>query len=351
MTDDQWRLLLSVLDGELHDPLPVGFIADSPWLPTWVDCNIMDFFASEDVWFDAHLRAAQTFPQAMFLPGFWSEYGMCTEPSAYGCQCTWGEDEFPFPQPCILSHDAIDEMRQPDPRRHGLLPLVLRRLQRAQSRMAETGHKIRFAVARGPWNVASFLMGTTDFLVGFRTDPEKTELIIKKVTAFLVDWLQYQKKVFPDIEGIMILDDLIGFCGRDDVIKLGTPYMKKIFSAFDAKVRFFHNDADGVPCAPLLPEWGVNLYNFGYEHSLTQMRELTGGGVTLLGNIPPRDVLAQGKPADVERAVLKSLEPLADRRRLILSCGGGLPPFVNTENLNAFLRAAGHEVEAQACAA
>jgi uroporphyrinogen decarboxylase len=127
--------------------------------------------------------------------------------------------------------------------------------------------------------------------------------------------------------------------------------MKKIFSAFDAKVRFFHNDADGVPCAPLLPEWGVNLYNFGYEHSLTQMRELTGGKVTLLGNIPPRDVLAQGKPADVEKAVFKSIEPLADRSRLILSCGGGLPPFVNTDNLNAFLRAAGHEVEAQACAA
>jgi len=25
----------------------------------------------------------------MFLPGFWSEYGMCTEPSAFGARCSF----------------------------------------------------------------------------------------------------------------------------------------------------------------------------------------------------------------------------------------------------------------------
>src|SRR5205085_374407 len=132
------------------------------------------------------------------------------------------------------------------------------------------------------------------------------------------------------------------FCSAADVAQFGTPYMKKIFAAFDAKVRFFHNDADGVPYAPMLPEWGVNLYNFGFEHPLRQMQELTQGKVTLLGNIPPRDVLAFGKPQDVERAVIKSVEPLSDKRRLILSCGGGLPPFVSTRNLQAFMHAAGY---------
>ena len=31
----------------------------------------------------------------MFLPGFWSEYGMCTEPSAFGAKCVWYENAFP----------------------------------------------------------------------------------------------------------------------------------------------------------------------------------------------------------------------------------------------------------------
>ena len=59
--------------------------------------------------------------------------------------------------------------------------------------------------------------------------------------------------------------------------------------------------------------------------------------MTLLGNIPPRDVLAQGTPADVAASVRAALEPLTDRSRIILSCGGGLPPAVPTENILAVL--------------
>ena len=33
----------------------------------------------------------------MFLPGFWAEYGMCTEPSAFGAKLVWTEDDFPHP--------------------------------------------------------------------------------------------------------------------------------------------------------------------------------------------------------------------------------------------------------------
>jgi uroporphyrinogen decarboxylase len=68
---------------------------------------------------------------------------------------------------------------------------------------------------------------------------------------------------------------------------------------------------------------------------------LTGGGITLLGNIPPRDVLARGSIDDVRQAVWKLLDSIEDPGRIILSCGGGMPPDVPTENLEAFLEAAG----------
>jgi hypothetical protein len=32
MTDSAWNDLLRIIGGELLDPLPVGFIIDSPWL-------------------------------------------------------------------------------------------------------------------------------------------------------------------------------------------------------------------------------------------------------------------------------------------------------------------------------
>ncbi len=60
-----------------------------------------------------------------------------------------------------------------------------------------------------------------------------------------------------------------------------------------------------------------------------------------MGGIPPRDVLAAGTADDVRRSVRETLDGLPDRRRVILSCGGGMPPAVPTENIKAFLEEAG----------
>ncbi len=42
MTGEQWNKLLAVINGELVEPLPVGFIVDSPWLPEWAGISILD---------------------------------------------------------------------------------------------------------------------------------------------------------------------------------------------------------------------------------------------------------------------------------------------------------------------
>jgi len=105
-------------------------------------------------------------------------------------------------------------------------------------------------------------------------------------------------------------------------------------------VRFFHNDAEGLICAPHLADIGINLFNFSHTHPLQAMREAVGKDVALLGNIPPRDVLAQGAPGQVRQSVHEILESVEDTRGLILSCGGGMPPGVPAGNIDAFLAAA-----------
>ena len=59
-----------------------------------------------------------------------------------------------------------------------------------------------------------------------------------------------------------------------------------------------------------------------------------------MGNIPPRDVLARGTPEEVGQSVAEALASVDDKRRIILSCGGGTPPGVSTANLDAFYAAA-----------
>ncbi len=337
MTNEQWATLLAVIDGERVDPLPVGFIIDSPWLPNWAGMTLLDYFSSEEKWFEANMKAIREFPDVLFLPGFWSEYGMCTEPSAFGARCSFWENEFPFADVTITDVQQIRSLKRPDPRFHGLPPMVLKRLKLMQPKIQREGHEIRFAVARGPLNVASFLMGNNEFLMAIRTDPEEILCLLSLVTDFLVDWVQVQAEAFSTIDGVLILDDLIGFVGENDFQQFALPYLKRLFEAIDVRVKSLHNDARGLITAKYLPEMGVNLFNFAFEHSLSEIHELTGSTVTLLGNIPPRDVLAGGTPDDVRRSVREMLDGAADHRRLIVSCGGGMPPAVPTENIRAVL--------------
>ncbi|MCF7687708.1 MAG: hypothetical protein K9M98_14665 [Cephaloticoccus sp.] len=336
MTTPQWETLLAVIRGESIRPLPTGFIIDSPWLPNWAGHTILDYFTSDPVWLGSHQRALTEFPDTMFLPGFWSEYGMCTEPSAFGAVSIWTENEFPFAKPMIRSPEEVDLLEKPNVRTDGLLPFVIKRLQHARPEIERNGHAIRFAVARGPLNIATFLMGTTEFLECLKLEPTRMHRLLGLITDYLVDWIAWQRECFPSIDGILLLDDIVGFVGEADFRAFGLPYLQRVY-ATDVTVKFFHNDAPCKVAAPFLADAGINLLNFGVQHSLAEMQTWTGGKVALLGNLPPRDVLALGTPADVEREVEKMLGSLPDQTRLIPSCGGGVPPGVPTANLRCFI--------------
>jgi uroporphyrinogen decarboxylase len=339
MTDQQWQTIVAMVRGESRMPLPTAFIIDSPWLPNWSGTSILDYYADEQVYFDANMRAIRTFPDAIMLPGFWSEYGMCTEPSAFGSVSMWGENEFPFAKRVLRSAADLDTLELPNPRTDGLLPFVIKRLARLQPRIEAEGHRIRMAVSRGPLNIASFLMGTTEFLLLLKTDPGAAHRLLSLVTDFMVDWIAWQRECFPSIDGLLVLDDIVGFISGRDFETFGLPYLTRVFDT-DMTVKFFHNDAPCKACAPFLPGIGINLLNFGVQHTLAEMRAWTDNRVTLLGNLPPRDVLAKGTPADVARGVQDMLAGLGDDlSRIVVSCGGGMPPGVPTCNITAFIEA------------
>ena len=340
MTDNQWDELVAVLNGAPRTRPTIGFIIDSPWLPNWFGIDILDYFTNQDLWFEANRKAIETFPEVTFLPGFWSEFGMCTEPSAFGAKCVFHQNEFPFAEKVIREVAQIDDLVEPNPATDGLLPFMLNRLKSVRPRLEDMGHKIRFSVSRGPLNIATFLMGTTEFLMALKTDPDRAHKLLRVITSFLKKWHALQRETFPSIDGMFLLDDIVGFIGGEDFREFGLPYFKEIY-ADGGTVKFFHNDAQCAKSIACYPEIGINLYNPGIFNTLAELRQMSANRLTILGNIPPRDVLAKGSPADVRAAVQKLLSETPDRSKLILSCAGGMPPGVSTENIAAFIAAVG----------
>lgn len=337
MTTEQWERLINIIYGKENDDPVTGFIVDSPWIPGWYGISSIDYYSSDDLWFKSNIKIHQTFPDTIFLPGFWSEYGMIAESSAFGAPVVWGKLTLPFAKKIINSVEDIRLLKKPDPSKDGMLPFVINRLRINKNKINDSGHKIKFAISRGPLNIASYLMGATELMLAISMHPDKIHKLLKLITGFLEEWLKFQKEIFPSIEGIFILDDIVGFLGENHIKEFFVPYFKDIFSAFDARIKFFHNDAHGLVCAPYLEGIGVNMFNFSFKHSLTDMRRKTGERMVLVGNIPPRDVMANGSVNDVRSGVEKAWKSINRKEKIIWSCGGGMPPGVSTENLMTFI--------------
>jgi uroporphyrinogen decarboxylase len=339
MRNSSWNDLLSVIDGKNPGYQPVGFIIDSPWIPGWYGISTIDYYASDDLWLKANLKAISDFPDVWFLPSFWSEYGMCTEPSAFGSRMIFLQNTLPHAERILSGIEAAENLPQPNVKTDGMLPFMISRLKNNQKAIIEADHQIRFAIARGPLNIATFLMGTTEFMMALAMDPDGSHRLLKKITDFVCDWVAWQKECFPSIDGVLILDDIMGFVGEVEFEEFVLPYFKRIFESAGVKVRFLHNDAEGLITAKNLPAMGVNMFNYSFNHSIGEIRELAGPDVVLVGNIPPRDVLAAGTPQQVDAAVKKAFSETTDRTRIIWSAGGGMPPDVKNENIHAFINA------------
>ncbi len=108
---------------------------------------------------------------------------------------------------------------------------MISRLKNNEKAIKDADHQIRFAVARGPLNIASFLMGTTEFMMALTMDPDGSHKLLKKITDFICDWLSWQKECFPSIDGVLILDDIIGFVGETEFQEFVILILKRYFQS------------------------------------------------------------------------------------------------------------------------
>ncbi len=340
MTDAQWDSLLRLVRGDRFESPPVGLLVDGPWISYWHGVSLLDYYASDRIWLEANLSAVQAFPDVHLLAGFWGEFGMSTNPSAFGCRCIWPEKGFPTVDKLLDGYEAIDRLKKPDCRTDGLHPFILKRLEHAQGAMEGIGHRIRFATTHGPITIASYLLGHTELLIGMKTDPAAIHKLLALVTEFVVDWVECQKVDFASIEGVMVLEDLMGFLGEGDFAEFAQPYMTAIFEALQVPIKMLHNDAFGLITAGHLAEMGVNLFNFSFEHPVNEIRALAGPEIALMGNVPPRDVLGLGSCDDVRQSVTDVVRAIDCHHRLLVSGGGFVPPGTTAEKIQTLCRAA-----------
>jgi uroporphyrinogen decarboxylase len=239
----------------------------------------------------------------------------------------------------LRSIDEVDRLVQPNPYKDGLMPFILNFYRRMEPRVNDAGHLIKVVAARGPMTTASHIMGVTNFLLGIKVQPTKTHQLLRMTTKLVIDWLEAQANALKDVEGILILDDIVGFVGPKDYQEFGHPYFTEVFGAFPNMIRLFHNDMNNPISFKYLRDWPVDVFNFSHNIDISKARELVGSDICLMGNVPPLDVLVNGSPEDVWCAAKNCIQK-HPQTGLLLSVGGGTSPGTPGENIRALIDAA-----------
>ena len=183
----------------------------------------------------------------MLLPGFWAEYGMCTEPSAFGAKCVWYENAFPSAAKMLHDYGDMARLKKPNCRTDGLLPFVIRAAGAlpAGDRSGGPPHPFR----RRARAAEHRLLPARPHRVPHRREDQSRRnpppagcrhRVPRRLDRPAGRDVRFDRRHLP--------------AGRFDRVSCATttfkqfalPYLKQIFESRKVSVRFLHNDAAGI---------------------------------------------------------------------------------------------------------
>ncbi len=340
MKPEQWDIFKRAARLEKLDKIPMALIVDSPWIPGYLGIQHMDYFLDPELWFQSNLKINKEFSDVIFVPSWWMEYGMAAEPSALGSKIKFWQDNTPSEYHTLYHIEDIDNWPDYEVESDAFMGMTLHRMKMHKQRILDLGEVLPFVTSRGPLCTAGFVRGTTDFMIDIVEKPEWAHKLIDRCTSLIIDWLKAQQKIIgPTVEGIFILDDIVGFINEEHYKEFAHPYLKRICDAFPKDwVKLYHNDAEIDACLNYLPDAGFNVLNWGKKTDIAEVKERVGKRMCLMGNVNPLEIGVRGTPEEVREATLEVLEK-SEGEGIILSVGGGTSPGMPKENIMAMLQA------------
>ncbi len=340
MRREQWEIFKRAARLEKLEQIPMALIIDSPWIPGYLGLNHMDYYLDPELWFQSNLKIHREYPDIIFVPSWWMEYGMAAEPSALGAKIKFWQNNTPSEYHTLYQVEDLEKFPEYEVENDAFMAMTLHRIKMHKQRIFDQGEILPLVTSRGPLCTAGFVRSTTEFMIDIVEKPEWAHKLIDRCTSLTIDWLKAQANIMGDaVEGIFILDDIVGFINEEHYLEFAHPYLKKICDAFPKDwVKIYHNDAEITACLDHLPDCGFNVLNWGKQTDIAEVKARGGGRMCLMGNVNPLEIGVRGTPEEVHEATLEVLEK-SGGEGIILSVGGGVSPGMPRENILAMLQA------------
>jgi len=150
MLPSQWDTFKRAARREKLDKVPMALIVDSPWIPGYLGLKHMDYYLDPELWFESNLKIMREFPEIIFVPSWWMEYGMAAEPSILGSKIKFWQDNTPSEYHTLYRLEDIDQFPEYEVEADAFAALTLHRIGMIKQRIFDHGYILPMVTARGP---------------------------------------------------------------------------------------------------------------------------------------------------------------------------------------------------------
>jgi uroporphyrinogen-III decarboxylase len=327
-----------------QEGVPVVLWDNAPPLTRLFRVSEKQYHHDPDVKLHTQLLAITEFPEVMWIPGVFADFGTVIEGSILGCRVIWFDDDAPHAAPAIDSIEGVRHLRPKDIRHDGLTAVVLDQLRffwkHLDSRLVEQyGYLDGLAFSMGPIEVAAQVRGYGELLTDLYDHPKKVHELLALTTETVIEWVRVQEGVNGRLKRLIMPEHFPSNLSLEHFEEFCFPYLKMVYEAFSyVPFRMYHNEGDTNHMFHRIPDFGANVFHCGLV-DLSRAKEVIGAQVCLMGNLSATAVLFTGTPAEITQACRECLSVAAPRGGYLLSCGGAFAPGTPRENLRAVIAA------------
>jgi uroporphyrinogen decarboxylase len=293
---------------------------------------------------NAQLQVQDMFPEALLLPGAWPDFGVAVEPSFFGCEIQFQENDPPWVRTRIPDIKEILRQTSVDPEKDGFGPEMLNQYRYMWENLDKSyidrfGYLDGLGYTLGPMDTAAELLGYNQLMVELIDHPKLVRDMFDLITDCLIQWLKAQEKVNGKLKRLLIPEHAHAQVSPEHFEEFCFPYISRIFREFPEAMRLYHNEGEVYHVMERIPEFGADFFHFGTEIGETKKR--IGKEVCLMGNIDPLEVMLRGNGDTVRQAAKSCLEIGAEGGGFLLSTAGGMAPGTPRANIQAAIEVAG----------
>ncbi len=298
-----------------------------------MDISVKDLISSSDLQANAMKIICDRVPSLASV----SLMDLSLEAEAFGSQIRFSEDEIPTVIGSVVnSEEDAQNLVIPDVY-SARCKIYIEAIRKACLLIQD---RPVFAGVIGPFSLAGRLMDVSEAMINCYDDPDMVHITLKKVTEFLVNYINEYKKAGAN--GVVMAEPLAGMLSPALADEFSSVYVKEIAQAVqtDDFIVIYHNCGDNaLYMIDSILSTGCSAYHFGDSIKMSEMLTHIPENTVAMGNISPSQQFRQGSAASIYRETTKLLEECSGYSNFVISSGCDIPHLSSWDNIDSFFKA------------